>query len=140
MSECSCEVCLSACENKPGWFLPGEAEHAAALLGLPIMDFFNRYLAIDYWEDDGDLPQTFAIAPAVPGCEGKKYPWEPHGRCVLLDGDNDRCKIYEARPHECREYIHSDTRGAIDKRHRAIAKAWVDHQEQTIELLKGALR
>ena len=51
MSEtsCTCEVCQSACATKPGHFMPGEAEEAAALVGLTLKEFFDLHLAVDWW-------------------------------------------------------------------------------------------
>lgn len=52
--ECSCDKCKGCCEGSPGWFLPGEAEKAAALLGIPYGEF-RKSLIVDYWiTSDGE--------------------------------------------------------------------------------------
>jgi Fe-S-cluster containining protein len=116
---CTCGECVAACEEKPGWFAPGEAAAAAALLGLPPKEFFDRYLVADYWiERDG--PDTLVLSPAWEGAApGARAPSHPLGRCVFLDGG--RCRIHAAKPLECREaWCRRDNDGL----HPAMARRW----------------
>lgn len=41
-ASCQCVRCVNACRYRPGWFLPGEAEKAAELKGVPLADFFKQ--------------------------------------------------------------------------------------------------
>lgn len=53
MNDCRCNVCKQACEFKPGWFLPGEAEKAADYFDLDFWEFFNAFLGVDFqWARD----------------------------------------------------------------------------------------
>lgn len=45
---CKCESCQAACRQKPGWFLPGEAERVAEYLGISLEDLFRTKLAVDW--------------------------------------------------------------------------------------------
>lgn len=134
MSECTkesgtCHQCQSACAHKPGWFLPGEAEKAAELVGMTFQEFFDAHLAVDWYVDDTD---TFLLSPAIAGEEaGTEFPGNPHGRCVFYQ--EGRCTIHAAKPFECREYVHTETDSGT--RHEDVAKAWEDHQDQIEELL-----
>lgn len=134
--ECSCEVCVSACRKKPGWFLPEEIKPAAELLGLSEKDFFDKYLSVDYYGNtDGFL---FVLAPATENSEpGKEYPLEPGGRCIFLDEDN-KCQIHAAKPYECKSYDHRGSQSSQDDakdNHKAVAEAWVPHLWKIKELL-----
>lgn len=126
--DCTCEVCRAACEHKPGWFLPGQAEMVADYLGITLGELFNEYLAVDYWLDEQDI---FVLAPATktitPGVE---YPADPHGECVFYhDG---LCSIHDVKPHECKLMHHSTEEGGA---HHATALEWQEHQDQIAELL-----
>lgn len=123
-TNCDCTSCQHACEVKPGWFLPGEAERAAALLGLSLQEFFDKHLSVDWFES---VPDIFLLAPASSGSDvGGMYHANPKGRCTFFVGG--RCSIYEARPFECRAYHHSQE--IPNGRHEAVAKAWADEQHQ----------
>ena len=131
--DCSCKRCQSACQSKPGWFMPGEAEKAAALLGLTLEEFFKTKLGVDWFEGDPDI---FALAPALVGRPtGHEYPGNPRGACVLfVDG---RCSIHAAKPLECREYLHGDDRATLAERKVRIRDAWgaLAPQKQIEQLL-----
>lgn len=134
-SSCACPTCRQACEHKPGWLMPGEAEVAAEALGLSPRDFFRRFLAVDWWDGDPrdghyDLENVFVLAPAVGGCAGGMYPANPKGRCVFYT-DARLCAIHPVKPFECRTYAH----GPKDDTHRQVAIAWIPHQEQIRDLL-----
>ena len=126
--DCNCEKCCSACTNKPGWFLPGEAERVAEFLGIDLKELFDEKLVVDYYFRGTDK-ETFVLAPAITDIKpGGLMPMNPLGQCVFYkDG---QCSIHDVKPSECKEYIHSDTRDAIEARHINAADTWKDHQGQ----------
>lgn len=126
---CQCNTCKSACERRPGWFMPGEAEKAAELLGMTKKEFFDKYLGIDWWEGSDPI---FLLAPATHRSRpGQEYPSNPRGACVLFkDG---LCSIHAAKPHECR--IWSCKTPVEEGEHEQVAMAWRDHQAEIVELL-----
>lgn len=127
---CTCKECKSACTHKPGWFLPGEAEKAALFLGMPLQEFFETKLGVDWWE--GKQP-IFILAPGMKGKEtGTEYPGDPRGTCVFYE--KGLCTIHSVKPFECRESIHNHDPG---ERHNAIAKTWntKENQQQIEEVL-----
>lgn len=132
-TECQCSACVSACSNKPGWFLPGEAEKVAEYKGISLQDLFKEYLAVDWWDDfDGDV---FLLAPAiVDGDAGTEYPSDPRGACIFLKAD--RCDIHAVKPFECRAYLHGESQKENHERHRTVMESWRDKQEQ-IKVLLG---
>jgi Fe-S-cluster containining protein len=126
---CGCRSCRNACTEKPGWFLPGEAEIAAESLGMTLPEFFAKYLAVDWWEGSPDI---FLLSPAVLGEEaGTEFPGDPRGTCVFLE--EGRCRIHPVKPHECRMEWHGDSGDSYS--HEGTAMAWKDHQGQVTELL-----
>lgn len=129
---CSCERCQAACRHKPGWFMPGEAEKAAALVGLPLKEFFEQHLGVDWLDDPPEA--KYLLSPATKSMDpGGMFPANPRGTCVFyIDG---RCSIYAARPYECRDYVHSQSRDEALATHRRVAEAWKDHQDQLRDLL-----
>lgn len=135
MSEdCQCDCCKTACQNRPGWFAPGEIEQAAAHKGLSLKDFFNRFLAVDWWQTDEKA--IFVIAPAIKGSPtGQEYPAQPTGQCIFYE--NSLCSIHEAKPSECRFYIHDSANEDNMEHRRQIVEVWKveKNQEQIVELL-----
>jgi hypothetical protein len=136
--DCTCPTCQSACIEKPGWFMPGEAEKVAEYLGITLPELFAEHLAIDWWKDDGDderiIDTVFVLAPGiVTAPAGQEYPGYPKGQCRFFkDG---RCSIHPVKPFECREAIHGTPSGVVHARHADVAVAWKDHQDQPTELL-----
>lgn len=100
--ECSCDKCKGCCEGSPGWFLPGEAEKAAALLGIPYGEF-RKSLIVDYWiTSDGEQD---VLTPRKQGLEmnRKRASWGyafQSAPCVFLTEDK-QCRIHAAKPYEC---------------------------------------
>jgi len=135
--ECKCEICRSACRHRPGWFRPGEPERAAEYLGLSLQDFFDKFLAVDYWSPEEALEIfTFLLAPARKGMEpGEMYPFEPRGTCVFFD-ENELCAIHPVKPFECAFYDHTNIEldECFDERRKTVEE-WKKHQEQVEELL-----
>lgn len=125
-SGCSCEVCVRACRHVPGWFLPGQAEKAANLLGVSFEDFFRKMLVVEFWESTNGLygGNILLLAPHrglhLPG---KIAEYDPLGRCIFL-GLDDRCRIHGAHPYGCSEYIHTETHAEVMVRQRRIRDAW----------------
>lgn len=128
---CQCKSCQGACSYKPGWFMPGEAEKAAALLQMPLKEFFRTKLMVDWWESP---TPTFVLAPAIVGHKpGHEYPGNPRGACVFFkDG---KCEIHGAKPYECSMHMHTDTHELCQKRKRRVVRAWEHKQEQIRKLL-----
>lgn len=127
---CTCAWCQNACTNKPGWFLPGEAEKAAEFMGMTLPEFFAAYLAVDWWE--GADEDIFLLSPAVVGEEtGTEFPGDPRGTCVFLE--KGRCRIHPAKPHECARAWCGDSGASYS--HKETGMAWEGHQEQVRELL-----
>lgn len=132
MIECQCEVCKSACENKPGWFMPGEVQVAAESLGMSVKEFFDRYLAVDYWMGD---PTIYVLTlPTKNMKPGSMYEiMEPNGACTeFRDG---KCSIHAVKPFECRYFDHTRSRG--DNPHSTVAEAWntTENQQMIADLV-----
>ena len=129
--ECRCEICKQLCKKRAGWFLPGEAEKAAELLGMEFKEFFRKYLGVDYWMDTV-AGNTYVLAPATSGMNpGSMYGFLPFGACVFLTQD-ELCMIHDAKPYECAVADHNGIQGGA---HEAVAMAWRDHQEEVNKLL-----
>lgn len=110
VKDCTCYKCQAACQNKPGWFLPGEVD----------------------WLEGGIT--TFVLAPAITAMEaGTEYPSNPSGQCVFYrDG---LCAIHPVKPFECRTFLHGQSREKTTARHERVGRTWRKHQEQIAELL-----
>lgn len=118
------------CRNNPGWFGPGEAEKAAESLGMSMEQFVREFLVIDSLElEAGKKVEVFAPAKleedgswvSPPNTKADAaYKFKP-GRCIFFDGPG--CRIYQARPIECRHYscIH---RPEQNLSRREIAQMW----------------
>jgi hypothetical protein len=129
---CSCHSCKSACQNKPGWFLPDEAEKVAAFLQITMKDLFENYLAIDWYSEDGI--DYYPLSPAVVGNEtGAMFPYKPSGTCVFFE--NGSCKIHSVAPFECKKYLHTQEHNEKRERHGFVAKQWVSKSEYLENLL-----
>lgn len=119
------------CKNSPGWFAPGEAEQAAALLQLTPDVFVRRYLIIDFMEVDGERVEVFV--PAKIGRDGA--PLIPTGtradalyqafRSPCIFFSEEGCQIYAARPLECQRYLCTQP-AELNISHDAIARLWRD--------------
>lgn len=110
MSECACEKCVKACHGNPGWFKPGEAERAAAHLGIPFEQFSRQFLIKDSCSNWGapDAPWVWSPRKASDGPdEHRTYRSQrTNGTCVFLE--NDRCRIHAVKPYECRAVLACD--------------------------------
>jgi hypothetical protein len=83
-----CTQCANCCKTVSPLFRKDDVRRIASLLGMTADDFRARYLLAD---EDGDLHL-------------KNLP------CPFL-GEDNRCKIYEARPRDCAEYPHTQKKG-----------------------------
>lgn len=81
----SCLDCANCCRTTQTIVAQEEIYPIAAFLGIPAETFVKEHLEMD---EDGD----FLI-------KGKP--------CPFLADDN-KCKIYEVRPHSCADYPHTD--------------------------------
>jgi Fe-S-cluster containining protein len=133
LESCTCDRCVAACRRKPGWFLPGEAEKAAALLGVSLEELFKTRLQVDFWLAD---PNVYLLSPAVVhGNPGGLFGYHSRGQCVFLTPDQ-RCEIHAAKPFECRIMLHGNPGNLGLKWRRAnVVDPWATHQKQIEELL-----
>lgn len=133
-TSCACSKCKQACQRVPGWFLPGEAEKAAALKGMPLRKFFKKYLGVQWAKPSKDSQEVFLLAPAITTMKrGQEYPADPRGTCIFFK--NGLCDIHEAAPFECRIYLHTDTHEEVMARRQIVYEAWQEHQDQIKALL-----
>jgi Fe-S-cluster containining protein len=133
-NQCDCECCKRACTEKPGWFLPGEAEKVAEYLDITLKELFDDYLAVDWFEGENGADDIFLLAPAVKGEEtGDMYPGDPRGTCVFFE--DGKCAIHDVKPFECAQYHHDEKRSVLSSRHDGVPNKWVEHQKQIEDLL-----
>jgi hypothetical protein len=112
--------------------MPGEVAVAAKHMGMSEQEFFDKYVAVDYWVDTEE--PIFLLAPATEKCSpGSEYPYDCMGTCTFFQ--EGLCQIHEAKPHECRWAHHSRTNEEAAGEHRRIAEAWKNHQEEVERLL-----
>lgn len=134
---CRCNRCVRACEQKPGWFAPGEAEKVAKHLGVSLKKLFETKLGVDYWvgAEEGESENVYVLAPAIEEMTpGTEYPFDPRGRCVFLT-DEGRCSIHAVKPRECREMLHDDSKSTFEDRKKSIVESWRPKQAQIEKLL-----
>jgi len=123
------------CRSNPGWFGPGEVEKAAELLGMTPDVFFREYLIIDHTEVDGQRVEVFAPAklgrdgkPLIPtGTRAKRIYQLLRSPCIFFNGSG--CKIYGARPVECRSYVCTNL-PEDNLSHEQIARMWLEGDEK----------
>lgn len=131
---CTCNVCVTACHRKPGWFLPDQIAPLAKSMGLSIQALFNQHLSADFYVGDGR--DILVLSPRIdsePG--GRRFPEFPRGRCALLV--DDRCSIHDLKPWECAAM---DCETVPPKRlHFKMGQAWdtPEHQKMVQDLLAG---
>ncbi len=127
--ECACANCAAACQRRPGWFAPGEAEDLAESMGISFAELFATRLAIDAvgTYEHGEL---LILMPAIVGVPaGRKLPPEQFGTCTFFD--NGLCQIHEGKPFECAVATHwGGPNPAL------TAAEWLSHQDQLRVLAK----
>ena len=82
-----CQQCGNCCRVLQAAVTEGDARRLARRLDLTAEEFEERYVAIGEFKE-----KTIAATP-----------------CPFLEGC--RCSVYEARPHDCRDYPHLHKRG-----------------------------
>lgn len=130
---CTCNLCVSCCHRTPGWFKPGEAEKAAALLGMPFEEFKKEYLIQEYWVGDAEHGNIYILSP--------RKTWQPKGferaaysdaftvgTCIFLE--NDLCKIHAEKPFECKQALGCDTKPYKNTCREKISNIWKRHQKK----------
>ena len=129
---CSCSGCQKACETRVGWFLPGEAEKTAEKMGMSLEEFFERYLAADYFEGKDREQRVYVLAPANVYTTSGEVLEVYIGRCIFFE--QGLCKIHEfGKPYECKRDLHDiiQKKFVIDN-HAAVAKAWATQENQDL--------
>lgn len=123
------------CKSSPGAFGPGELEQAAALLDLEPDAFVRRYAVVvelptpEGVEREGPI---HAFAPVKldrrgkplerPGTLTDRLYHQLRGPCIFYEGDG--CRIYGARPIECRRYVCTQPDDA-NLSHEELARLWL---------------
>ncbi len=124
------------CRTNPGWFGPGEVEAAARLLDLEPDAFVRRYAVVTSVEvadsESGEARTVYAFAPVKlgrdrvpllkPGSVADRLYYQLRSPCVFF-GDGG-CRIYEARPIECRRYVCTNA-DEDNLSHQELAQLWL---------------
>ena len=92
-----CVGCGHCCRALPGIVDPDDVEKLEDLLNT------GRY-AIDYWEADGTMDQTYFIRPAIKGSEGRLVHPAWGGECTFLTDTGCELRL-EDRPANCRQLV-----------------------------------
>jgi Fe-S-cluster containining protein len=81
-----CTGCGDCCTGAPGyvWVNKEEIAALAALVGLGIVEFESRYV------------RNVGVRKSL-----KEY---ANGDCVFFDGKTRKCRVYSARPRQCRTW------------------------------------
>lgn len=118
---CNCDICQSACKEKPGWFLPEQIEVLKQYFKVnDIRELLNTgKFAIDWWEETDDI---LVLAPNIKNNGNIQYPSDPRGECVFFkDG---KCEIHSIRPIECEALHHDQDKYSSNGLHEKVAKEW----------------
>lgn len=149
ITNCTCKKCISYCEERPGWFRPGEMPRLARYSKMPVDELFRKYLIADFWI--GEKANIHVLSPIKdfgriksekkremldlqrehnklmgrhcdrPGsCASWGYAFI-HAPCIFLE--RGRCRIYAARPFECAISRH-DKRESANSIRELIADEW----------------
>ena len=133
-NSCECDKCQSACQHRAGFFAHGEIELAANLKNMTTKEFFDKYLAVDWWQGNRDSEDVFVIAPAIKSqSNGSMYPADPRGECIFFIGG--KCDIHDAKPMECAKYVHTQNKSESEEVREYIRDTWIDKQDEIKELL-----
>ena len=81
-----CTGCGDCCTGAPGyvWVNKAEIEAMTAAVGIPLEEFERRYVRAV-----GIRKSLIEFA---------------NGDCVFFDGESRKCRVYEARPRQCRTW------------------------------------
>lgn len=148
---CSCNLCIQCCNNSCGWFgSMKEVKEAAKIMKMSLGDFAKEYLIEEYWVGSGKNGDDISvIAPRKDFTRstnpyvfdddkkrnGKGFLRASWGHnlitgvpCIFLD-KNNKCKIHESKPQECREGFGCEKgKSKGIKRREEISKYWKKHQ------------
>ncbi|MBC34424.1 MAG: zinc/iron-chelating domain-containing protein [Bacteroidetes bacterium] len=80
-SKIDCLNCANCCKSIPPLINQEDVKRISQFLKIPVSDLYKNHVTID---EDGDM-----VLNTTP--------------CIFLLPDN-KCKVYEVRPHGCREY------------------------------------
>jgi len=121
MPDCSCDECVSACQRKPGWFAPGEAERAAEFLGVP-WEQFRKRLILDFWDA---WEPIYVYSPRQVGVDDDRevMQWSSAfatAPCVFLS--KGRCTIHPVKPLECKRAF--PCRAIDGNPHEEVMELW----------------
>lgn len=96
-----CTGCGDCCTGAPGyvWVNQEEIDALAAKIGVPVEEFERKYV------------RRVGVRRTLVEFD--------NGDCVFFDGETRRCKVYEARPRQCRTwpFWDSNVRTEEDWRH-----------------------
>jgi Fe-S-cluster containining protein len=84
-NEVDCLSCANCCKKMTPTFKKVEVKRIAEHIGMTYNDYFEKYLEID--EDNGDI-----VNKSTP--------------CQHLDLSDNKCKVYDLRPADCRQFPH----------------------------------
>lgn len=104
---CSCKVCQSLCRHEPGWFAPGEAEHAADYLRIDWPTFLRDFLT--EWPVEGGV----ALSPRF---DSRRK------ACVFFK--KGLCEIHDVKPFECRKVYGCEAGRRHSRIRDIIATMW----------------
>lgn len=127
--KCNCDECISACQFRPGWFLPSQINKLKEYFKVKtIRDLLGpERLAIDWANHVGIFDEDVLIlAPNIIDNDCIQYPRDPRRQCVFLDCKNKTCRIYCIRPYECAWYNHDRIDEEIEKNRDYIIKKWAE--------------
>ena len=126
-STCDCPDCRQACQNSPGWFLPGQIEPLARVLGRSPQELFRACLALGTTQ----MPTGKRMLGVMPHkLRDFKKPgqiWALNeladpGRCIFYE--HGKCAIYDVRPYECSRMHHSHTARQTHELRHFIVRQW----------------
>ena len=91
------------CKTMPGIVTPSELGMTPREIGRELRRRLDSgKWALDWWEKDSDLPQTYYLRPAIKGCEGQQRHGSWGGECALL-GPSGCTLSWNERPWGCRD-------------------------------------
>ena len=148
--QCSCKKCIKCCYNNPGWFGTKEQiiESSKVMGCKTLKEFADKYLIQEYWvgEDNTIIPAPRRSPDKTDkekDEEKLKFWREELSRnqsfhmaswghnlikgfaCVFLD-DNDKCKIHDSKPTECKKTFGCKENKNIRKK---VIKYWESNQQ-----------
>lgn len=123
---CACAKCKGACETRPGWPTPEEAERI-------ISAGMAKRLMYDWWVGDDEMPHTGILCPATGRYGGGKAPeigfmeslmGGPSWPCTFLK--RGKCELHgtNMKPFECRVSMPCTDKLDDISAHQAAAQKW----------------